>query len=74
MKRDLSFMKKRDLIIIATFLLIAVVGLAAFRLSGDGVQRTPGLPSGIIDLSLFLFGKLLIRDEIVHICNLLAVF
>ena len=32
MKRDFSFMKKRDLIIIATFLLVAVVGLAAFRL------------------------------------------
>ena len=45
---------------------LSVVGSAVFRLSGDGVQLAPGLPSGLIDLALFLLGKLLIGDEFFH--------
>ena len=52
---------------------VSVVGLAGLWLSGDGVQLAPGLPSGLVDLSLFLLGKLLVRNEFLHNTNLLAV-
>ena len=45
---------------------VSVVGFAIFRLPGDGIQLAPGLPSGSIDLALFLFGKLLIGNEFLH--------
>ena len=52
---------------------VSVVGLAIFRLSGDGVQLAPGLPSGLVDLSLFLLGKLLVGNKFFHNVNLLIV-
>ena len=52
---------------------VSVVGLAVFRLSGDGIQFAPGLPSGLINLSLFFLGKLLVRDEFRHSYCLLVV-
>ena len=42
---------------------VSVVCLAVCGLSGDGVQLAPGLPSGLVNLSLFLLGKLLVRNE-----------
>ena len=45
---------------------VSVVGLAVCWLPGDGVQLAPGLPSGLIDLALFLLGKLLIGNEFFH--------
>ena len=45
---------------------VSVVGLAVFRLPGDGVQFAPGLTFGPIDLALFLLGKLLVGDEFFH--------
>jgi hypothetical protein len=53
--------------------LVSVVGLAVFRLSGDGVQFAPGLPLCLIQLPLFLFGKLLVGNKFFHIANLLLV-
>ena len=53
---------------------ISVVGLAVDRLPGDGIQLTPGLPTGLINLALFLFGKLLVGDEFLHTDFLLAWF
>ena len=52
---------------------VSVVSLAVFWLSGDGVQLAPGLPSGLVDLSFFLFGKLLIGNVFFHNINLLVV-
>ena len=52
---------------------VSVVGLAVCGLSGNGVQLAPGLPSGLIDLALFLLGKLLVGNEFFHNANLLAV-
>ena len=45
---------------------LSVIGLAVGGLPGDGVQLAPGLPSGLIDLALFLLGKLLIGNEFLH--------
>jgi hypothetical protein len=45
---------------------VSVVGLAGFRLSGDGVQFAPGLPLCLIQLPLFLLGKLLVGNEFFH--------
>ena len=45
---------------------VSVVGLAVFRLPGDGVQVTPGLAFGLVEFALFLFGKLLVGDEFSH--------
>ena len=45
---------------------VSVVSLAVFRLTGDGVQITPALLPGLIDLALFLLGKLLVGDEFLH--------
>ena len=45
---------------------VSVVSLAVFRLSGDGIQLTPGLPPGLINLALFLLGKLLVGNEFFH--------
>ena len=45
---------------------VSVVGLAIFRLPGDGIQLTPGLPSGLVDFPLFFFGKLLVGNKFVH--------
>ena len=53
---------------------VSVVGLAIFRLPGDGVQLTPGLPPCLIDLALFLLGKLLVGDEFLHTDFLLIWF
>ena len=48
---------------------VSVVGLAVFRLPGDGVQTTPDLPLGLIQFALFLLGKLLVRDEFFYHAN-----
>ena len=53
---------------------VSVVGLAVCWLPGDGVQFAPGLPSGLIDLALFLLGKLLIGNEFFHTDFLLIWF
>ena len=45
---------------------ISVVGLAVFGLSGDGVQFAPGMPTRLIDLTLFLLGKFLVGNEFFH--------
>ena len=45
---------------------VSVVGLAVCGLPGDGVQLAPGLPSGLIELALFLLGKLLVGNEFFH--------
>ena len=45
---------------------LSVVGLAVFRLPGDGIQFALGLPLGLVKFALFLLGKLLIRDEFLH--------
>ena len=42
---------------------LSVVSSAIFRLSCDGIQFAPGLPSGLVDFAFFLLGKLLIGDE-----------
>ena len=46
---------------------VAVVCLAILGLPGDGIQLTPGLSPGLIDLALFLFGKLLVGNEFLHV-------
>ena len=53
---------------------VSVVCLAVFGLSGDGVQLTPGLSPGLIDLALFLLGKLLVGNEFLHTDFLLIRF
>ena len=45
---------------------VSVVCFAVFWLSGNGIQLAPGLPLGLVDLSLFLLGKLLVRNEFFH--------
>ena len=45
---------------------LSVICLAVFRLPGNGVQSAPGLSTGLIDLALFLLGKLLVGDEFLH--------
>ena len=45
---------------------VSVVGFAVFGLSGDGIQLAPGLPSGVVNLPLFLLGKLLVGDKFFH--------
>ena len=47
--------------------LVSVVSLAVFWLSGDGIKFAPGLPSGLVDLSLFLLGKLLVGTDPGHL-------
>ena len=54
--------------------LVSVVGLAADRLPGDGIQLAPGLPPGLINLALFLLGKLLVGNEFLHTDFLLIWF
>jgi len=53
---------------------VSVVCLAVCGLSGDGVQLAPGLPPGLIDLALFLLGKLLVGNEFLHTDFLLIWF
>ena len=53
---------------------ISVIGFVVFGLSSDRVQLAPGLPPGLIDLALFLFGKLLIGNEFLHTDFLLIWF
>ena len=53
---------------------VSVVGLAVFRLPGDGIQLAPGLPSSLVNLALFLLGKLLIGNEFLHTDFLLIWF
>ena len=45
---------------------VSVVGLAVLGLPGDGIQLTPGLPTGLINLAFFLLGKLLVRNIFLH--------
>ena len=45
---------------------VSAIGFAVFRLPGDGVQLAPSLPTGLIDLALFLLGKLLVGNEFFH--------
>ena len=54
--------------------LLSVICLAILRLSGDGVQVAPGLAFGLVELALFLLGKLLIGDEFLHTDFLLKWF
>ena len=53
---------------------VSVVCLAIFGLPGDGIQLTSGLATGLIDLSLFLLGKLLVGNEFLHTDFLLILF
>ena len=53
---------------------VSVVGLAADRLPGDGVQTIPGLPFGLVQFTLFLFGKLLVGNKFLHTDFLLILF
>ena len=45
---------------------VSVVSFAVLGLPGDGIQLTPGLPSGLVNLTLFLLGKLLVGNEFFH--------
>ena len=45
---------------------VSAVCLAVFRLPGDRVQLAPGLPTGFVQLALFLLGKLLVGNESLH--------
>ena len=45
---------------------VSVVSLAVLGLPGDGIQLAPGLPFGLVDLSLFLLGKLFVGNEFFH--------
>ena len=45
---------------------VSVICLAVFGLPSDGVQLVPGLPPGLIDLSLYIFGKLFVGNEFFH--------
>ena len=51
---------------------VSVVCLAVLELPGDGVQLAPGLPPGLINLALFLLGKLLVGNKFFH--NLTSLF
>ena len=53
---------------------VSVVCIAVLRLPRDGIQLAPGLPPGLIDLALFLFGKLLVGNEFLHTDFLLIWF
>ena len=53
---------------------VSVVCLAVLGLPCDGVQLTPGLPLGLIDLALFFLGKLLVGNEFLHTDFLLIWF
>ena len=53
---------------------VSVVSFAVLGLPGDGVQFTPGLPPGLINLALFLLGKLLVGNEFLHTDFLLIWF
>ena len=46
---------------------VSVVGLAVLGFSGDRIEVAPGVASGSINLSLFLFGKLFVGNEFLHI-------
>ena len=45
---------------------VSVVCLAVLRLPGDGVQLAPGLPLGLVDLSLLFFRQFFVKDEFFH--------
>ena len=53
---------------------LSVISSAVLRLSGDGIQLAPGLPSGLVDLTFFLLGKLLVGNKFFHNTNLLVVY
>ena len=53
---------------------VSVVGLAGCGLPGDGVQLSPGLPSGLVQFALLFFRELLVRNEFVHTDFLLIWF
>ena len=44
----------------------SIVCLAVFGFSGDGIDRTPGGSSLIVQHALFLFRKLFVGDESFH--------
>ena len=52
---------------------VSVVSLAVLGLPGDGIQFAPGLPFDLVDLALFLLGKLLVGNEFFYNANLLMV-
>ena len=52
---------------------VSVVGLAVLGLPCNRVPFAPGLPFGLIDLALFLLGKLLVGNEFFHNASLLMV-
>lgn len=44
----------------------SVVGFAALRLPGDGIDLPPGAAPGAVQLALFLLGQLLIGNKLFH--------
>lgn len=58
--------KTRDWFVINTLPIsgfVCIVGFAVIRFPGNRVSLTPGLLLGLIDLLLFLLGKLLAGNE-----------
>ena len=53
---------------------VSVVCLAVLGLPADGVQLAPSLPPCLVNLSLFLLGKLLVGNEFLHTDFLLIWF
>ena len=45
---------------------VSVVGFAVFGFAGDGIQAAPAASFGLIQLALFLFGKLFIGNEFIR--------
>ena len=45
---------------------VSVVSLAVCGLPGDGIQLAPGLPLGLVDLSLLFFRQFFVKDEFFH--------
>ena len=53
---------------------VSVVSFAVLRLPGDGIQLTPGLPLGLVDLSLLFLRELFVGNEFLHTDFLLIRF
>ena len=45
---------------------LSVIRPAVFGLPGDGTEFSPGVSVKIVQLSLFLFGKLFVGDVLFH--------
>ena len=45
---------------------VSVVSFAVHGLSGDGVQLTPGLPSGLVQFALLFLRELFVGNEFFH--------